>query len=236
MRSAVPAPAWSVLLADYHDDTRAMYGEYLHREGCVVEQAADGREALAKAISGRYDLVILSPRLPGIDGYQLCELLRRDASTMATPVIIVTGDAMIADIERARSAGADATLVKPCLPEVLFAEVQRLVNRKDADANSENAMDGRTNGDGDASVAPAGEKRTILSRAHRRGPTTSPSLAPPRLRCPDCDTTLVYHHSNVGGVSARHPEQWDYFECPGECGMFEYRHRTRKLRRVQQNL
>jgi predicted RNA-binding Zn-ribbon protein involved in translation (DUF1610 family) len=42
----------------------------------------------------------------------------------------------------------------------------------------------------------------------------------------------VYEQSHIGGVSAKHPEQWDDFICP-TCGTFEYRHRTRKLRRVR---
>jgi len=43
---------------------------------------------------------------------------------------------------------------------------------------------------------------------------------------------LKYLHSHIGGVSARHSEQWDYFECPGACGTFQYRERTRRLRKV----
>jgi hypothetical protein len=41
----------------------------------------------------------------------------------------------------------------------------------------------------------------------------------------------MYEHSHVGGVSQRHPEQWDYYRCSA-CGRFQYRQRTRKLRRV----
>jgi CheY-like chemotaxis protein len=223
-----------VLLVDQHTDTRALYREYLSRAGCLVEEAADGREALAKAIARRHDVVVSAARLPGIDGYQLCELLRRDELTMATPVIMVTGDGMVADIERARSAGADATLVKPCLPETLFAEMRRLIDRAAAQSYGSEIMTDNGSHDDHAGQFPA-LKRPILSRVHRRGSTTTPPLAPPHLRCPDCDKPLVYHHSNIGGVSERHSEQWDYFECAGECGTFEYRQRTRKVRRVEQS-
>jgi hypothetical protein len=43
---------------------------------------------------------------------------------------------------------------------------------------------------------------------------------------------LQYDCSHVGGVSARHPEQWDYFLC-AKHGAFQYRHRTRKLRATE---
>ncbi len=52
------------------------------------------------------------------------------------------------------------------------------------------------------------------------------------MTCPRCDRPLLYEKSHVGGVNARELEQWDYFECPQGCGTFQYRQRTRKLRRV----
>jgi len=55
---------------------------------------------------------------------------------------------------------------------------------------------------------------------------------PPELTCPSCDRALYFDSSYVGGVSNRHAEQWDYFTC-STCGTFQYRQRTRKLRRVQ---
>ncbi len=72
----------------------------------------------------------------------------------------------------------------------------------------------------------------MLSRAYDRHDTTEPPVAPPALVCPSCDQPLRYVKSHIGGVSVRHQEQWDYFECEGGCGTFQYRQRTRKLRRV----
>jgi predicted RNA-binding Zn-ribbon protein involved in translation (DUF1610 family) len=63
--------------------------------------------------------------------------------------------------------------------------------------------------------------------------TTQPPLKPPALTCPSCDRHLTYEESYVGGVSQRHAEQWDYYDCP-VCGRFQYRQRTRKLRRVEE--
>jgi hypothetical protein len=77
----------------------------------------------------------------------------------------------------------------------------------------------------------AGERRA-LSRQFSREDTTTPPDAPPALVCPACDQPLLYMRSHVGGVSERHREQWDYFDCPNGCGSFQYRQRTRKLRRV----
>jgi predicted RNA-binding Zn-ribbon protein involved in translation (DUF1610 family) len=54
-----------------------------------------------------------------------------------------------------------------------------------------------------------------------------PDSEPARLSCPNCASTLVYHHTVISGIKPI--ERWDYFDC-GRCGSFVYRVRTRKLR------
>jgi hypothetical protein len=61
--------------------------------------------------------------------------------------------------------------------------------------------------------------------------TTMPPAPAPTLKCPVCDAALAYEHSFVGGVSERYREQWDYYRCR-HCGLFQYRQRTRTLKRV----
>src|SRR5262249_24596716 len=78
----------------------------------------------------------------------------------------------------------------------------------------------------------AGHRRKFLARTHQRFETTTPAERPPGLICPQCDTPLTYQRSHIGGVSERHSEQWDYYECPEGCGTFQYRQRTRKIRKV----
>jgi len=60
--------------------------------------------------------------------------------------------------------------------------------------------------------------------------TTEPPAPPPMLHCPSCDERLRYLRSYLAGTR-RHPEQWDDYVC-SRCGKFQYRQRTRKLRRV----
>ncbi len=61
--------------------------------------------------------------------------------------------------------------------------------------------------------------------------TTQPLNEPPSRTCPECDGVLRYVRSYLSGTR-RQQEQWDVFCCPPKCGEFEYRHRTRKLRRL----
>jgi twitching motility two-component system response regulator PilH len=225
------------LLVDRDADTRRMYAEYLAFGAWSVDEASDGREALAKAIAGRPDIIVTESRLPGINGFDLCSILKRDSTTRAIPIVMVTGDAFAADLQRAQSSGADAILVKPCLPETLANEIQRLLAHSQELRTRAFTIRNRPSDQPPASDPLSGRshrtQRVALSRAHQRHDTTTPPLTPPVLICPGCDQPLVYMRSHVGGVSARNAEQWDYFECPHGCGTFQYRERTRKLRRVQ---
>jgi two-component system, cell cycle response regulator DivK len=226
------------LLVDRDQDTRHMYAEFLKLGHWRVDEAADGREALAKAIALRPDVIITDTRLPGIDGFTLCGLLRRDIATTAIPVVFVTGDAWPADVERATAAGADLVLTKPCLPEELLVRLRALLaHRAEVRARSNQA---RANTRQHPAHADDVLKRSVdsvfrrhtLKKAHQRGETTTPPVTPPSLVCPSCDRLLSYQRSHIGGVSSKHAEQWDYFECENGCGTFQYRARTRKLRKV----
>jgi DNA-binding response OmpR family regulator len=219
------------LLVDPDPDTRSLYRDHLRLSAFRVEEAADGREALAKALTNRPDIVITDTRLPGINGFDLIVLLRRDPATHTIPVIVVTPDADAGNLAYARRVGADAVLTKPCLPDCLLAEIRRRVDGsgsrvQTAERSREPLRSGR------ADQTTASPRRFALSHAYQRHSTMAPLTPPPHLICPQCDEALEYQRSHIGGVSDRHPEQWDYFECSKGCGTFQYRHRTRKLRSV----
>jgi CheY-like chemotaxis protein len=216
------------LLADGDADTRQMYGSYLRQLTYEIDEAEDGREALAKAISRGPTVIVTETRLPGIGGVELCELLRRDTLTKSIPIIVVTADALPNTAKRAEAAGADAVLVKPCLPDRLAAEILRVL--APPPARPVRTVRQRSASGESLERPPAGVHRVPLTRSHARGETRHPPTPPPALYCPACDGPLRYVQSHIGGVSERNPEQWDYFECPACRGTFEYRHRTRKVR------
>src|SRR5581483_1378690 len=213
------------LIVDRDADTRQMYAEYL-RPQCDVDEAEDGREALAEALTRHPNIVITETRLSGISGYDLCRLLRDDVLTKDIAVLFVTGDAYAQDVIRAQTVGADGVLVKPCLPDEL-ARTIREVLQKSAGPRAVSAPPPPP-----GPAARPASRRVMLSRAHQRVVTTEPPLPPPTVVCPSCDEPLRFTRSHVGGVSERHKEQLDYFECPAGCGVFQYRQRTRKFRRV----
>ena len=237
LSSPLPPQMPLTLLVDRDIDTRRMYAQYLKSRPSEVDEAEDGREALAKAIARRPDIIVTETRLAGIDGFTLCELLRSDRSTQDIPIVFVTGDAFDSEVQHAQRAGADAVLIKPCLPETLFTEMSRLLRLSAALRERARVTRAKIAVQLRRSVELVAEskqhrRRLTLSRAHVRQQTTTPSMPPPLVVCPACDCPLSYSHSNVGGVNAKAAEQWDYYDCSRGCGSFQYRQRTRKLRSV----
>jgi CheY-like chemotaxis protein len=188
-----------------------------------VEEAEDGREALAIAFARHPAFIITETRLAFINGYELCKLVSQDEHTCDVRVIVVSGDAHPADVARAWSAGADGVVATPCLPDTLLAELEQVA----AEAGRRTRRDiGKSK-----MLRRLTAQGRSATRMHERFDTTNPPRPPPTLQCPSCDRAIEYQRSHIGGVSDRHSEQWDYFVCT-RCGTFEYRQRTRKLRRV----
>jgi CheY-like chemotaxis protein len=226
--TAGPASAL-ILLVDRDAAGRLMYAEHLRRLTYEIDEAEDGREALAKAISRRPTVIVTATRLAGINGFELCRLLRNDPLTRAIPIIVVTDNMFVSDAKLAEAAGADAVLVKPCVPERLAEEIGRVLAASAAPP-APPSLGRREPSEEVLDRSRANARRTPRSHAYERRDTTEPPAPPPTLRCLICDRLLRYLHSHIGGVNERHTEQWDYFECAACRSMFEYRHRTRKTR------
>lgn len=220
------AATWRILVVDPDDDTRSLYREWFRLCGCDVVEASDGREALAEALVRPPAIVITELRLPFIDGYALCDILRRDHMTKGVPILVVTSDARLTELTRARTAGAAAVFCKPATPEQMLAETRRLLG--DGTIARERVAESRP----EAEAPPSLRRQRLMSKSLVRVATTAPPRVPPLSICPSCDRVLTYKHSYLGGVSERQREQWDWYVCAASCGTFEYRHRTRRLRQL----
>jgi two-component system, cell cycle response regulator DivK len=119
-------PSPLILVVDDYEDSRVMYVEYLRLVGFRVEQAADGKDALEKAMELVPDLILMDLALPVVDGWEAIRRLRADPRTKAVPIIALTGHSQ-QYAEQTGSSGCDAFLSKPCLPDVLLAEVKRVL-------------------------------------------------------------------------------------------------------------
>jgi DNA-binding response OmpR family regulator len=123
-----------VLVVEDDPQTRRFYSEALAREGFAIDQAHNGHQAFAKALELNPDLVLTDIAVPGMDGIELCRKLRADVRTHAVPVLAITGYGDRHYVDRARVAGADQVLSKPCDVELLVREARRLVRAQDGRA------------------------------------------------------------------------------------------------------
>jgi CheY-like chemotaxis protein len=113
-----------ILLVDDFDDAREMYRDYLAFAGFRVETACDGREAVEKARALSPDLVLMDLSLPVVDGWEATRILKADPATRHLLVVALSAHAMNADGDRARAAGCDGFIPKPCLPSDLVTQMR----------------------------------------------------------------------------------------------------------------
>ena len=130
---ADPQPPPLLLLVEDHEDTRLMYAEFFHPQFDVL-QAGDGAQALDVMRGRRPDIVITDLSLPGIDGFELVARMRRDPELSGIPIICLSGYGGLALERRAREAGCDRILQKPCMPDELVRAATELLRGGGASA------------------------------------------------------------------------------------------------------
>jgi two-component system, chemotaxis family, CheB/CheR fusion protein len=117
-----------ILIVEDHPDTRQMYAEFLD-SSFEVMQAADGQEALAVLERSVPTVIVTDLSLPGLDGFELVGQIRANPATAHVPVICLSGHGGYAHDARARAAGFDRILLKPCLPDALALAVLEMAQR-----------------------------------------------------------------------------------------------------------
>ena len=105
-----------------------MYSEYLQFSGFDVVEAANGMEALQRAVEDRPDIILMDLSLPVMDGWEATRRLKADGRTANIPVVALTGHALAGISEGAMRAGCDAFVTKPCLPEDLVREIRKVLD------------------------------------------------------------------------------------------------------------
>jgi len=101
----------------------------LEREGFEVVCTRIGEEGLELARSKRPDLILLDLILPGMDGFRVCEVLKKDALTRHISIIMLTGRCMIEEIVKGLELYADDYITKPFEPRILLARITAVLRR-----------------------------------------------------------------------------------------------------------
>jgi DNA-binding response OmpR family regulator len=102
----------------------------LEAAGYRVEGARDQREALRAVLEDPPALVVLDVNMPGLDGWELCDILRRQSHTRDVPVLFLTGRVDVRDQITAMQVGGSDYVTKPFRPEELRAKVDSWVRKR----------------------------------------------------------------------------------------------------------
>jgi PAS domain S-box-containing protein len=134
-RQAAPIPSTrplQILVAEDNEFSARLLEQLLLRRGDRVRLASDGREALALASGGDYDLLLLDVHMPELDGLQVIRAIREreQAAGGHLPVIALTARSRGEDRDRCLAAGMDDFLTKPVPTARLYAAIDRLLRKE----------------------------------------------------------------------------------------------------------
>lgn len=119
-----------ILVADDEALNRKVLRELLTNKGFQVEEAVDGEAAVAKTRETMPELVLLDVRMPRLDGFEVCRILKHDERTQFIPIILITALSSVEDRVAGNEAGADEFLSKPFYQAELLTRVRSLIRLK----------------------------------------------------------------------------------------------------------
>ncbi len=118
-----------ILIVDDETDLVELVSYNLKKEGFAVDSATDGESALKKIRREGFDLLVLDLMLPGIQGLEMCRIIRNDQKTAGLPVIMLTAKGEEVDKILGLEIGADDYITKPFSPKELIARVKAVLRR-----------------------------------------------------------------------------------------------------------
>ncbi len=119
-----------IFIVDDEEDILDLMDYVLSKEGYTVERFHTGEEILRKVKSDLPDLILLDLMLPGVDGLDVCKLLKRTSNTANIPIIMLTAKGEEADIVTGLELGADDYIPKPFSTKILLARVKSVLRRR----------------------------------------------------------------------------------------------------------
>lgn len=118
---------YDVLLVEDDSQIREVIGDFFGRRDKIrLDLAADGDIGLSKILNGSYDLIVLDIMMPGLDGFELCKIIRKRSDV---PVVFLTGKVREEDVLYGYEIGADDYIVKPFSIKVLYSKLLAILER-----------------------------------------------------------------------------------------------------------
>jgi DNA-binding response OmpR family regulator len=118
-----------VLVAEDEPDIRRLITYSLQFAGYTVIQAVNGEEAIEQAEKEQPDLILLDVRMPKMNGYEACEVLKAQDSTKDIPIAFLSARGQETEIKHGLELGAEEYILKPFAPDELYKRVTAMLDR-----------------------------------------------------------------------------------------------------------
>ena len=116
-----------ILVVDDNEKNVELLEAVLQAAGFEVLKAYDGKQAIEVVSKERPDLLLLDIMMPQLDGFQVCEILRKDSQNAGLPIIMVTAKDKESDIVRSLERGVDDYIVKPINKKELLGKIEGML-------------------------------------------------------------------------------------------------------------
>jgi len=120
---SIPSGRPTVLVIDDEPFNLSLMDELLNKD-YSIQKASNGADALKLAFANPPDLILVDVMMPGMDGFEVCRLLKNNASTVHIPVIFITAKNEVSDEERGFAMGASDFIHKPISAPIVAARVR----------------------------------------------------------------------------------------------------------------
>ena len=117
-----------VLVVDDSAIVRNIHSFMLKSGGLEVVEASNGYEAMEKLLESQFDLIVTDINMPKMDGYSLCEAIRKEAQYASTPIVIISTESEAEDKLRGFKAGANLYVIKPVKSDELIQNAKMLIS------------------------------------------------------------------------------------------------------------
>ncbi len=128
--------SWSILVVDDSATARSQLRVAFEAKGARVLEAENGQQGLWRARSDKVDLVFTDIHMPVMDGLQMIQELRKHSEYAKTPIFVLTSDAAGTRAAEGKRAGANAWIIKPISPELLWKAVEKALFGKQSGSHA----------------------------------------------------------------------------------------------------
>ena len=130
----------TILVVDDEKDILELVSYNLTRNSYGVITVMTGEDAITRARADGPDLIVLDLMLPGIDGLDVCRILKNDPKVRGTPIIMLSAKGDEADVVTGLELGADDYITKPFSPRILLARVKAVLRKANRSVETEEAV------------------------------------------------------------------------------------------------